>query len=145
MNREYTDFAGNYSNSGIYEAFYAEIRKPHQSVLYGLRVRFVNLFRAILTLLSSVRTRRMARVCGATVSLIGVVGVAGALETGKISPVASLFLAAGFLLLTYFFLRPKRGKAPASERKSADPSAVSGRCDQFGKRRSDADPCIDRL
>ena len=145
MNREYTDFAYHHSNNGIYEAFYTEIRKPHQSVLYGLRVRFVNLVRAILTLLSSVRARRIARVCSATVALIGVIGVAGALETGKISPVASLFLAAGFLLLTYFSLKPKRRKAPASGRNSAGASVGCDGCDQFGKRRSDADSCVDRL
>lgn len=115
MNREYANSASCHSNSGIYEAFYAEIGRPRQSILYGLRARLVMLLRALFTVLAGATARRVARVACATGAMVGLVGVAGALETGRISPVACLLLAAVLLLAAYLCMRPRR-KTTAQKR-----------------------------
>lgn len=108
MNREYANPASRHSDNGIYEAFYAEIGKPRQSILYGLRARLAMLLRALFTVLAGAKVRRVARVACATGAMVGLVGVAGALEAGRISPVACLLLAAVLLLVAYLSMRPRR-------------------------------------
>ena len=108
MNREYGSMASIHSNTGIYEAFYAEIGRPHQSVLYGLRARLFAWFRAGWMFLCSAAVRRVSRVAVAAGALVGLVGVAGSLECGRLSPVVSLLLAAGLLFLAYLAMRPHR-------------------------------------
>ena len=138
MNRECADFANTYSNSGIYEAFYAEVGKPRQSRLSGLRARLIGLFRAAVAFLCAARVRRIARVGCATVSLLGAVGTAGALETGRLTPVSCLLLAAGFLAIAYLALRPARRKAHAKSRAEDNPSGVVAASDEVCKHLADA-------
>ncbi|HBF15029.1 MAG TPA: hypothetical protein DDW30_04995 [Clostridiales bacterium] len=138
MNRECVDFANTYSNNGIYEAFYAELGKPRQSRLLGLRARLVGLLRAVVAFLCAARVRRVARVGCVTVALLGAVGAAGALETGKLSPVACLLLAAGFLAVAYLALRPARRRAHAKDRAESRASSATATADEVRERLADA-------
>lgn len=138
MNRECADFANTYSNSGIYEAFYAEVGKPRQSRLSGLRARSIGLFRAAVAFLCAARVRRIARVGCVTVFLLGAVGTAGALETGRLTPVSCLLLAAGFLAIAYLALRPARRKAHAKSRAEGNPSGVAVTSDEICEHLADA-------
>ena len=108
MNREYANPASCRSDNGIYEAFYAEIGKPRQSVPDLLRARFTAWLRALFAFLLAERTVRVARVFCATGAMVGLTGIAGALEAGRISPIVCLLLAAVLLLTAYLALRPRR-------------------------------------
>ena len=147
MNRDCANFTEFYSNNGIYEAFYTELKKPRKSRLSGLRARLVGLFRAVVAFLCTVRVRRIARVGCTTVALIGTIGTAGALETGKLSPIACLLLAAGFLSVAYFTLKPSSRTLRASkEKESKDTESILGATsDEFRKRFADSSCRLDRL
>lgn len=145
MNRECAEFAEVYSNNGIYEAYFAETRKPRQSLICGLRARLAGLFRIVAAFLCSVRVRRVLRVGCATVALLGAVGVAGALETGRLAPVSALLLAAGFLAIVYLAIKPARRKKSAEEKSEDERSAVSVGTNQIRKRLADTGCRLDRL
>lgn len=104
------------SNKGIYEAFYEELKKPRQSVSCKLRAAITTRARAILSVLNAAQVRRILRACFATASLIGLVGTAGALECGALSPVSCLLLAGAQLCLLYRILKPRDHKAETAKR-----------------------------
>lgn len=126
MNRDCAEFARIYSDNGIYEAFYTEIGKSRQSPVCRLRARMAELFRVMVAFLCSVRVRRFMRVGCATLALIGAVGIAGSLETGRLSPVSALLLAAGFLAVVYLALKPARRKSKVGKKETEKTSASIG-------------------
>lgn len=111
MNKEYTVQPAFHSDNGIYDAFYAEIRKPRLAFQDAARARLVRLLHALLAALFSKTVRRMARVCLTIAGLLGAVGAAGALEAGRLSPLACLLTAGVCLLLTYLAIRPRTHKS----------------------------------
>lgn len=108
MDRQYAISSGFHSNSGIYEAFYAEVKSTRGDAFSATTARLFAWLHACLAVLCSAKTCRILRAVCATASLIGLVGVAGGLEAGKLSPVACLLLAALLLLAVYLSVRPKR-------------------------------------
>lgn len=107
MDRQYAILADYHSNNGIYEAFYAEIKSTRRGAFSAAFARLFLWLRTCLAILCSAKTGRILRAACATASLVGLVGIAGGLETGKLSPVACLVLAAVLLLAVYLSVRPK--------------------------------------
>lgn len=108
MDRQYAIPSRFHSNNGIYEAFYAEIKSTNRGAFSAAAAGLFAWLRACLAALCSAKTCRILRTVCATASLIGLVGVAGGLETGKLSPAACLLLAALLLLAVYLSVKPKR-------------------------------------
>lgn len=113
MNQEYTAQSNYRSDTGIYEAFYIEIRKPRTALPNAVRVMLARLLHALLAALFSKTACRIARTCFVTIGLLGAVGAAGALEAGRLSPLACLLIAGGCLLLMYLAIRPRARKTNA--------------------------------
>ena len=107
MNRSYTKNDAFVSNNGIYDALYGDgafQEKRLEKWLDGALCKLI----ALMQILTGATARRLARVCGVVVSLIGIIGVAGAIETGRLSIPFGLLLAGLFVATEYFCLRPTR-------------------------------------
>lgn len=104
MNKTY-DFNGNInSNSGIYEAFYAEVVTPALRDREALR-RGVGMVQKIRSALAGATAKRLAIVGGVVGSLMGIVGIAGGIQHGKISVLGGLCVAAAFVAVEYLCLK----------------------------------------
>ena len=109
MNRSYTKNDTFVSNNGIYDALYEDGAIGEKRLEKWLDNALCKLI-ALLQILTGATARRLARVCGVVVSLIGMIGVAGAIETGRLSLVGGLLLAGLFVAAEYACLRPTRRK-----------------------------------
>lgn len=116
MNKDYAEIGRLYSDSGIFEGYYRERRKSTPSLLCTVRAAVIGHFRSLCSVLRSAVARRIFRAVSATTALIGTVGTAGALESGKLSPVGCLLLSAAMLFIVYLSLKPRK---KAAEQKSA--------------------------
>ncbi len=106
MNKAYDVSRNVYSNTGIYDAFYTQIAAPafeRKNRAY----KWLEGIKSIHQTLTGATAKRLAKVAGATVSLIGIVGIAGGIQQNRISllgglAVAALLLAAEFVCLKGF-------------------------------------------
>ena len=104
MNKTYDVSERFHSNNGIYDAFYAEVvapayrmRKAGESVTAGLAK-----FRKILI---GATAKRLAKVSGVALSLLGIVGAAGGIQSGKLSLLGGLTVTAILLGVEYLCLK----------------------------------------
>ena len=106
MNKTY-DIPNNiYSNTGIYDAFYAQIATPafeRKNTVY----KWLEGIKSIHRTLTGATAKRLAKVTGAAMSLIGIIGIAGGIQQNRISllgglAVAVVLLAAEFICLKSF-------------------------------------------
>ena len=109
MNKTY-EFNGKInSNNGIYEAFYQEFvaqRTPAENNL----LKLMNSAKKVCAALTSATAKRLARVSGVVLSLIGIVGLAGGIQQNRISLIGGLIATAAFLALEYLCLRQPSSK-----------------------------------
>ena len=63
-----------------------------------------------MQILSGATARRLARVSGVVLSLIGILGIAGAMEAGRLSLWVGLLLSALLIGVECLCLRPARKK-----------------------------------
>ena len=101
MNKTY-DIPNNiYSNTGIYDAFYAQIAVPafeRKNRAY----KWVESIKSIHRALSCATAKRLAKVTGAALSVLGLVGIAGGIQQNRISLFGGL--AVGVILLASEFI-----------------------------------------
>ena len=100
MNKAY-EISGNIrSSNGIYDAFYAEIVTPalaRKNDEFGLVAKLKKLHKA----LTGAVAKRLVTVAGATLSILGIVGIAGGIQHGTVSLLGGI-LVAGICLGTEF-------------------------------------------
>ncbi len=108
MNRAYTKIDTIYSNNRTFEGSFREAYKPHQSAIFGLRAKVVNSIRKLLSVLCMTLAKRLYRAIFAVGSVVGMLGLVGSLESGKISPIACLTLCAVLLFVLYLAVKPKK-------------------------------------
>ncbi len=103
MNISYQNNGHIYSNNDIFADYFnvgarpSKMRKAVDTLLAALSV--------ILSFLTAARTRVIARTVGFSISLVGFVGIIGAMETGAISLVLGLVLGALLLGVEVLCLR----------------------------------------
>ena len=88
------DIFGDYFNTG---ARHSKMRKAADAMLAALSL--------ILAFLTATRTRAILRTIGFGISLVGFVGVIGAMESGTISLGFGLILGAALLVIEVLCLR----------------------------------------
>ena len=104
MNKTYEISKNIHSNNGIYEAFYAEIVSPsfvRRTSDFGALQRIKKLYQT----LTGAAAKRLAAVSGATLSILGIVGVAGGIQYGKISLLGGLLVTVACLGAEYLCLK----------------------------------------
>ena len=100
MNKTYDVSTGVYSNTGIYDAFYAQIAAPAFE-RKNAADKWIEKVKSIYQTLTGTTAKRLAKVTGATLSLLGIIGVAGGIQQNRISLLGGLAVAA-ILLATEF-------------------------------------------
>ena len=104
MNKAYDINSEVCSNSGIYEAFYDEMVAPslrgHETLHRGLIA-----LKKLRTALVGATAKRLTIVGGVVGSLMGIVGLAGGIQHGKISILGGLLLAGSFVAIEYACLK----------------------------------------
>ncbi len=107
MNRSFTEDQSFDSVFGIYEKFYGESVPAKRS---GKELSAVLLARlsVLWAFLCSAAAIRLARVVGFTLSLIGTVGIVGAMERGRLSLGLGLLLAGLLFGIEYLCLRTRK-------------------------------------
>ena len=104
MNKTY-DFSNDFtSNNGIYDAFYAEIAAPALSRGNAARAALEKA-QKLHKIITGATAKRLAKVTGATLSILGVVGIAGGIQHGRISLLGGIAVAALCLCLEYACLK----------------------------------------
>lgn len=104
MNKTY-EFSNEFvSNNGIYDAFYAEIAAPALSRRNAARALFEKAIK-LQKALTGATAKRLARVTGATLSILGIVGIAGGIQQGRISLLGGAAIALLCLCAEYACLR----------------------------------------
>ena len=109
MNKTYEFNSEINSNNGIYEAFYQEFvaqRTPAENSL----LKLANSVKKPCSALTSATAKRLAKVSGVALSLIGIVGIAGGIQQNRISLIGGLVATAAFLALEYFCLKQSPSK-----------------------------------
>ena len=104
MNKYYLSEEQFNSNKRIFEAYYTEAKTSvgaFQKALDFLRI-FLS---AVMAALTSARARVLVRVCGIALSLIGLIGVVGAIEAGSISIGFGLLLGLLMIGVEFFCLK----------------------------------------
>lgn len=107
MNRTYTTSEQFDSINGIYELFYTESKAVPgrlKRIADFLLCRLLLLWKA----LTCTTAKRLARVSAVTLSLVGIIGTAGAIEAGGLSLPAGLAVCMLFLAIEFFCLRGKK-------------------------------------
>ncbi len=100
MNKTYDIPREICSNTGIYDAFYAQIAAPafeRKNTSY----KWINRVKFIYQALTGATAKRLAKVTGATMSLLGIIGIAGSIQQNRISLLGGIAIAA-ILLATEF-------------------------------------------
>ena len=106
MNKDYSANRSIISNNGIMTAFYEEIVGAAETRRGGFE-KLLSAARNAWKILTGARARVLARVLAAVMSLIGLVGVVGAMELGNISLTAGTLLGLLLILAEYFCIRSK--------------------------------------
>ena len=104
MNKTYEISSNIHSNNGIYDAFYAEVVAPsfaRKSTGFDALQKLEKLHR----ILTGAVARRLATVTGAALSILGIIGVAGGIQHGRISLAGGLLVAAICLGTEYLCLK----------------------------------------
>lgn len=95
------------SNNRIIEAYFAEsVKAP--SRLEKAWDLIVMLFVSVWQVLASAKARRIAKVTGVALSLVALVGVVGAMESGALALWAGLLIGLALVGVEYLCLRPRR-------------------------------------
>ena len=97
------------SNNRIFEAYFLEEAQPAnrlQKVLDTLSAFLL----AVLAFLGCAAFRRWVRVSGVALSLVGFIGVIGAMQHGSVSLMAGLLIGALLLGVEYLCLRSPKPK-----------------------------------
>ena len=104
MNKTY-DIPNNiYSNTGIYDAFYAQIAAP----AFERKNRAYKCLEGIKSIhrtLTGATAKRLAKVTGAAISLIGIIGIAGGIQQNRVSLLGGLAVAAVLLATEFVCLK----------------------------------------
>ena len=107
MNKYYVTNEQFNSNKRIFEAYYKEAEiKP--SILQ----RVADFWLALLSVLTSERARTVAKAASVALCLIGLIGIAGAIENGTLSIGVGILVATVLLGIEFFSLK-KSGKRQA--------------------------------
>ncbi len=106
MNKDYSENRNFVSVNGIMSAFYEEIVCDAETRRSGLE-KLLSTVRNAWKILSGARAKALAKVLAAVMSLIGLVGVVGAMELGSISLPAGTLLGLLLILAEYFCIRHK--------------------------------------
>ncbi len=106
MNRSCTEFEQYYSKIGIMPILSADAKAP---VWTEKKRGFLGSFAAtVIGKLTSANAKRWAKVIGFTLSFFALLGIAGAIEFGKISLLGGVALACLTLGAEYLCLRSKK-------------------------------------
>ena len=104
MNKTY-DLPNNiYSNTGIYDAFYTQIAAPafeRKNRAY----KWLEGIKSIHRTLIGATAKRLVKVTGATMSLIGIIGIAGGIQQNRVSLLGGLAVAAVLLATEFVCLK----------------------------------------
>ena len=107
MNKTY-DVSNRFdSNKGIYDAFYEEIVSPafsSRNITKTLLEKLVNLH----AILCGATAKRLARVTGVACALLGIVGVAGGIQYGRISLLGGVAISLALLGIEYLCLKKQK-------------------------------------
>ena len=106
MNKTFSNSSNIVSVNGIFERFYAEA-----SVQSEAAKKLSDLLTKAIQILTSVKTTRMLRAFAAAGSLVGLIGIAGAIEVGNLSPILGLVFASGMVAVEYICLKPRHNKS----------------------------------
>ena len=107
MNKTY-DVTNKFdSNKGIYDAFYAEIVAPALSA-QNFTKNLLDRLKNLRTILCGATAKRLARVTGVACALLGIVGVAGGIQHGKISLLGGIAVTVALLGVEYICLRKQK-------------------------------------
>lgn len=104
MNKTYDINSNIHSNNGIYKAFYDEMVAPSLRGRETLRRGLIAL-KKLRAVLVGATAKRLTVVGGVVGSLMGIVGLAGGIQHGKISILGGLLLAASFVAIEYACLK----------------------------------------
>ena len=104
MNNFYTNDQQFDSINGIYKLFYTESQTAPGRLKRTAKVLLCKLLLLWQTL-TGAAAKRAARVCAVTLSLVGIIGTAGAMETGGLSLPAGLTICILLLAVEFFCLR----------------------------------------
>ena len=104
MNKTFTTKEQIISVNGIFDTFYAEVTEPSVTAK-KLSSALLKTARA----LTCSKARCLVRAFSAAGSLVGLIGIAGAVEVGNLSPAAGLLLGACMIVVEYLCLSPRRG------------------------------------
>ena len=106
MNKDYSENHNFFSNNGIMSAFYDEIANNTNDRKSGLETLRSSARNAWM-ILTGAKARTLAKVLAAVASMIGLVGVVGAMELGNISLAAGGTIGLLLILAEYLCIRPK--------------------------------------
>ena len=95
------------SNSRIIEAYFSETVKP-VSRARRMGESLISLLSALITCLTSAKTRSIAKAVSVALSLVGFVGIIGAMEHGTLSIGMGLLIGVGLLGIEYLCLRKRQ-------------------------------------
>lgn len=98
-----------HSDFGIYEDFYAGVRVPSGKLKKAGELLLCRLT-ALLHILCSSAVRRLAKTAAVALCLIGMIGVAGAMEIGNLPLGAGVLICAGLLIVEFLLLRRRKDK-----------------------------------
>lgn len=107
MNASYEKNAEFHSNNDIFEQYFQNqkaVANPWLAVLD----RVLAVLATLVLSLSRARERGRLRVCGVAVSLVGLVGLVGAMESGTVSLWLGLLLSAPLVAVELLCLRPHK-------------------------------------
>ena len=107
MNRSYTNDQQFDSINGIDKLFYAEAPVSSGRLKRAAEFLFCKLLLLWQTL-TGAAAKRVARVCAVTLSLVGIIGTAGAMETGGLSLPAGLTVCMCLVAVEFFCLRGRK-------------------------------------
>ncbi len=107
MNAYYEKNGSYNSNSRIFEGYFTEV-EVRTGRLQQVLKKASSCVASLLRTLSDSRVCRIAKAVTVAVSLVGFVGVIGAMERGSLGLGAGLLIGAGLVGLEYLCLRGRR-------------------------------------
>ena len=110
MNTTFEKNSSFNSNNRIFEGYFEESAKSVGRLHRGLD-SFLYIIASILTTLTSAKAIALFKVIGVACSLVGFVGIIGAVERGTLGMGAGFLLGALLIGVEYLCLRPKRRRA----------------------------------
>ncbi len=110
MNTYFENRSSITSNKRIIEAYFEESVKPAGALSKKLDA-LLSLLAALLQVLTSTTACRLLKTIGVALSLVGFIGVIGAMECGKLGLGAGFLIGALLLGVEYLCLRTKRQRS----------------------------------